>query len=100
MDATLPKLQAVYRRVLKIAEGVATEAASRLIAELCAASPALDGRREIHALRMRLMDCHFRIADLEDAVANYRAMHELQHGPTVHLSLTPELLHVKPKQLN
>lgn len=100
MDRSLPSLQAVAYRLKRIVEGVAIEAASKLIAELCFASPMLEHRREIHSLRMRLADSYDRISALEDELDNHKAMHELQHGTTVHLPLTAPTFPVKHRGLN
>ena len=96
----LSGLHELGHALMKRAQHAALDVASYSIAAICNANPRLDDRRQIHHLRMRLTDAHFRIADLEDQVANYKAMHELQHGKTVDLPLTVEPLHVKPHRIN
>ena len=76
---------------------LAIDAASWTIALVCDIYPLVNERREIHALRMQLNGYQHRLSAVEverdllrEQVANYKAMHELQHGPTVDLPLTVE----------
>lgn len=78
---------------------LAIDLASWTIALVCESYPLINERREIHLLRMQLNGYQHRVSELEverdqlkEQVANYRAMHELQHGPTSDLPLTVESL--------
>lgn len=79
---------------------LALDAAAYGVAVVCDNYPRLEEKRLICQLRLKLADAYCRIADLEEVVRDYRAMHELQHGQTCHLPLTTDQNEGDPHDLN
>lgn len=98
MDAATAKH--IYSTVARRVANLAMDAAAYAIACVCDRYPRLDERREIHILRMKLAESYATISRLEAERDDYKAMHELQHGPTVHLHLTPPDNSSDPHDLN
>jgi len=78
---------------------LAIESAGAAIATLCDSIPQIEHRREIHMLRLRLNSYECRVSELEMELDGYKAMHAIQHGPTVDLPLTAPAFPVK-RELN
>lgn len=97
---TKTQARTLGRLVGKRVRELAIDATSWAIGLLCDRYPHIDERRQIHQLRMARYHDLSRIAELEEQVAGYKAMHELQHGQTVDLPLTETDEPVNHRDLN
>lgn len=90
----------MIRTFAKRLANLALDAAAFTVACVCDNYPCFDEKLQLAQLRLILQRSYVRIHDLEQVVANYRAMHELQHGPTIHLPLTLPPNESDPHDLN